>query len=75
MERISSVWNANPERVGGGSQQVIKGDYDFRDVTVRFGDQEALKNVTLNIPARKKVAIVGPSASGKTTLLRLLQGL
>ena len=75
MERISSIWNANPERVGGGSQQVIKGDYDFRDVTVRFGDQEALKNVNLNIPARKKVAIVGPSASGKTTLLRLLQGL
>ena len=75
LERISSVWNANPERVGGGSQQVIKGDYDFRDVTVRFGDQEALKNVNLNIPARKKVAIVGPSASGKTTLLRLLQGL
>ena len=75
MERISSIWNANPERVGGGSQQVIKGDYDFRDVTVRFGDQEALKNVNLNIPARKKVAIVGSSASGKTTLLRLLQGL
>ena len=75
MERISSIWNANPERVGGGSQQVIKGDYDFRDVTVKFGDQEALKNVNLNIPARKKVAIVGPSASGKTTLLRLLQGL
>ena len=75
MEQISSIWNANPERVGGGSQQVIKGEYDFRDVTVRFGDHEALKNVNLNIPARKKIAIVGPSASGKSTLLRVLQGL
>ena len=75
MEQISSIWNANPERVGSGSQHVITGDYNFRDVTVRFGDHEALKNVNLNIPARNKVAVVGPSASGKTTLLRLLQGL
>jgi len=75
MEQIGSIWNANPERVGGGSQQVIKGEFDFRDVTVRFGDHDALKNVNLNIPARNKIAIVGPSASGKSTLLRVLQGL
>ena len=59
----------------GEDPKKIKGEFDFRDVTVRFGDHDALKNVSLNIPARNKIAIVGPSASGKSTLLRVLQGL
>jgi ATP-binding cassette subfamily B protein len=75
MDSIGSIWNANPERVGGGSQHVMTGKFDIRDVNVKFGDHDALSNVNMTIPARGKVAIVGPSASGKSTLLRLLQGL
>ncbi len=75
MEQISSIWNANPERVGVGTQHVIKGNYEFRNVTVRFGENEALKSINLSIPGRKRIAVVGASGSGKTTLLRLLQGL
>jgi ATP-binding cassette subfamily B protein len=75
MDQIGSVWNANPERAGAGSQHVITGKYDLRDVGVKFGEHEALTKVSLTIPSRGKVAIVGPSASGKSTLLRLLQGL
>ena len=33
MEQIGSIWNANPERVGGGSQHVIKGDYGLKAVS------------------------------------------
>ena len=36
--------------------------------------REILKNITLEIPAASKVAIVGPSGSGKTTLAGLLVG-
>jgi len=75
MEQIGSIWNSNPERAGGGAQHVITGKYDMRDVGVKFGEHDALTKVNLTIPAREKVAIVGPSASGKSTLLRLLQGL
>ncbi|MFL2783315.1 MAG: peptidase domain-containing ABC transporter [Rhodospirillales bacterium] len=75
MDQLKSVWNANPERASGGSQHVITGNLELRDVKVKFGDHEALAQATMSIPARKKVAIVGPSASGKSTLLRLLQGL
>ena len=75
MEQISSIWNANPERVGAGTQHVIKGNYELRNVTVRFGESEALKSVNLTIPGRKRIAVVGASGSGKTTLLRLLQAL
>ncbi len=75
MAQIGSIWNANPERTGSGSQQVIQGGFKVRDVTVRFDDHAVLDKINLDIPARSKVAIVGPSASGKSTLMRLLQGL
>jgi ATP-binding cassette subfamily C protein len=37
-------------------------------------DRKILKNITLEIPAGSKVALVGPSGSGKTTLANLLVG-
>ncbi len=75
MGQIGEIWNANPDRIGGGAQHVITGDFVFKDVSVKFGDHDALKKINLDIPSRKKTAIVGRSASGKSTFLRLLQGL
>jgi L-cystine transport system ATP-binding protein len=42
----------------------------FRDIRKKFGDNEVLKAVNLEIPTGKVVVILGPSGSGKTTLLR-----
>ena len=75
MERLGSIWNANPERAGLGPQKVISGDFHFKDLSVRFGEKLALEKVNGEVPGRKKIGIVGPSGAGKTTLLRLLQGL
>ncbi|MBI0434705.1 sulfate/molybdate ABC transporter ATP-binding protein [Roseomonas sp. KE0001] len=41
----------------------------------RFGEAQALRDVSLSIAARAFVALLGPSGSGKTTLLRILAGL
>ena len=75
MTQIGHIWNARSERQGFGAQHVVRGAYELANVSVIFGNMRALDKVNLTIPARKKVAIVGPSAAGKTTLLRLLQGL
>lgn len=53
----------------------LKGDIDLKDVTVTYGQKPALKNVSLSIKAESKIAILGPTAAGKTQLLYLLTGL
>ena len=46
----------------------------FENVTKRFGDFVAVKDVTLNIYEREFFALLGPSGCGKSTLLRMLAG-
>lgn len=48
---------------------------EFDRVTKRFGDRAALDDVTLAIPRRSIVGLLGRNGSGKTTLLRHITGL
>jgi phosphate transport system ATP-binding protein len=43
-----------------------------RDVNVFYGEKQALKNVTVDIPARSVTAFIGPSGCGKSTFLRCI---
>ncbi|KAK4464988.1 P-loop containing nucleoside triphosphate hydrolase protein [Cladorrhinum samala] len=49
------------------------GEIKFENVNFGYyEDRPILRNLSLTIPAGKKVAVVGPSGCGKSTLLRLL---
>lgn len=49
------------------------GEIKFENVNFAYHpDRPILRNLSLTIPAGKKVAVVGPSGCGKSTLLRLL---
>ena len=51
----------------------IKGEIEFKDVTFRYGNRApALDHISFTIPAGKKVALVGSSGSGKSTITKLL---
>lgn len=44
----------------------------IRNLNVYYGDLQVLKDVNLDIPAKKITVIIGPSGCGKTTLLKSL---
>lgn len=60
---------------GGVSQpklQLSAGRVEFSDVTFGYADTPVLKNISLNIPGGKITALIGPTASGKSTLAGLI---
>jgi len=50
-------------------------DLVVKDLSLRLGDNEILKSVSLSVVPGQVVALLGPSGSGKTTLLRAIAGL
>jgi ABC-type Fe3+/spermidine/putrescine transport system ATPase subunit len=47
----------------------------LNQVTKFYGDVKAVNRVSLEVPAMSSTVILGPSGTGKTTLLRLIAGL
>jgi ATP-binding cassette subfamily B protein len=51
---------------------ILQGAIEFRHLSFRYGETEVLRDISLNIPAGSSLAIVGPTGSGKSTLVNLL---
>ncbi|MCI7769085.1 MAG: ATP-binding cassette domain-containing protein, partial [Christensenellaceae bacterium] len=55
------------------SADVFKdGSVSVKNANLWYGDFQALKDVSLEIPNRKVTAFIGPSGCGKSTLLKCL---
>ena len=50
----------------------IKGEVEFRHVTFSYEDHEVLHDINIRVKAGSSLAIVGPTGSGKSTLVSLL---
>jgi phosphate transport system ATP-binding protein len=48
----------------------FKTHISVQDLNVFYGSEQVLKNITIDIPDKKIIAIIGPSGCGKTTLLK-----
>jgi ATP-binding cassette subfamily B protein len=50
----------------------IQGEIEFRNLNFAYNGVPVLKDIDLRIPAGSSLAIVGPTGSGKTTLVNLI---
>ncbi len=73
--RISDTLHAVDAKELGSVTKTIRGDITLDDVSVSFGEKTILKNISFNVAAGSRTAILGPTAAGKTHLLYLLIGL
>ena len=77
VERLSEILDNklyNDEKFGIVSKTDILGDVEFKNITFKYPNEEKeiFKEFNLTIPTGKKVAIVGKSGQGKTTIFNLL---
>lgn len=48
---------------------------DIRELSVKYGKAEALKNINFSVPASGITTLIGANGAGKTSLLRAISGL
>jgi ATP-binding cassette subfamily B protein len=73
--RLNAVLTAPETRKSGTLRRALRGDLDINNVSLAFGDKEALRNVSFSVKGGTKTAVIGPTAAGKTQLLYVLLGL
>jgi ATP-binding cassette subfamily B protein len=75
-ERVFSILDSPPESDEGKSNitvDEIKGDIEFKDIDFAYNPGEpVLKKFNLSVKQGQKIAIVGATGSGKTTIVNLL---
>jgi len=77
LTRVMNLLHAHPLRASGKLSQTPFGQFELRGLTVKVPGRTApvLDNISLNLPAGRVICIIGPSASGKSSLVRALLGL
>ncbi|KUO96662.1 ABC transporter ATP-binding protein [Ferroacidibacillus organovorans] len=77
MERINRIFNQRPEITDhelAVEKRTLSGAIEIRNLTFthRGATTPSLKNISIQIPAGGRIALVGRTGSGKTTLVNLL---
>lgn len=78
IERIDDIYGVARERTRPGAEPIqLRGEIELEEVSFRYGptSPDSIAGVSLRILPGEKVALVGPSGAGKTTLARILLGL
>ena len=81
MKRINEVMDHQPTIVGPEPslestneplRDHLEGKVEFQHVSFSYGDREVLHDINITVEVGSSLAIVGPTGSGKSTLVNLL---
>ena len=74
-QRISNVIDSPEPAETGTIAGELKGELELHHVSVLYRQIPVLKDISLRVAPGSKLAVIGPTAAGKTQLLYLLTGL
>ena len=77
MGRINEILIEKPEIADAGADKSarapqVAGEIEFRNLSFAYNGKPVLQDINLRVPAGSSLAIVGPTGSGKTTLVNLI---
>jgi len=76
-ERLREILDMPTERQSGGSEATLQGQIALDSLAFSYvsrPDISVLNDISVNLPAGQRTAIVGPSGAGKSTLFSLILG-
>ncbi|EDM38136.1 putative ABC transport system, ATP-binding protein [Pedobacter sp. BAL39] len=73
--RIEQVLEKEDLPETGTEKKELSGAIEMKDVSVSYGETAVLKEISIDIHPGARIAVIGPTAAGKTQLLYLLTGL
>ncbi len=74
-KRVFEILDQTPEvKDSPGAKELppFSREIEYRDVYFRYGDEMVLKGISFKVRKGEKVALVGSSGAGKTTIINLL---
>jgi ATP-binding cassette, subfamily B, heavy metal transporter len=70
--KYGKIENEIKDKAGAKNIVVQNGEVEFKNIHFSYKNRPIFTNFNLKIPRNKKVAIIGPSGAGKTSLIRLI---
>jgi ATP-binding cassette, subfamily B, multidrug efflux pump len=74
LVRLNEILHEQPgiKDEADASERQVEGEIEFRGLNFEYDGKPVLRDLNLRIPAGSSMAIVGPTGSGKTTLVNLI---
>jgi ATP-binding cassette subfamily B protein len=75
VKRLEEIYAYPIEQEVGAAPERIGGRLEFRHVSLMKGERHILKDVNFTVERGEKLLLIGPTGSGKSTILNLILGL